>query len=1547
MHGDFSTQRFDTADGDQGVLYQQGRLISDADLTDGEAIALAWRVTAARDVIGADVLAVPAAEPGGYEVISAAVDGTEVLVGLGPGRAWADGVHTLLVGDPTAPTEPVVRRADYLPPPHNPTGTGTDQIADGTRDAVILELWLESLNGFEDPTRLIEFALGGPDTAERVVTHTAIRLLRMGAGETCKTIGTRLRDDLAGHGRLTVSLAPPTVVGGDCPVAEGGGYEGLEHNLYRVEVAETTAGPAMFVWSQVNGGLVGRGLFHGGPDAHVDITANRSAILSSGLTEFYLEAVEPDPDRGHRRVTYGTLATLNADGELDLTAPPTFGTLPGTGEPVFFRLWNGIAPVADFTDATTPVELRDGIRLVFDPPAGAAYRPGSWWTFEVRAGEIANPEVLVDDAPPFGPVISRVPLAEITWTDAADTAEGGEIEDCRTRFRPLTNQKVCCTYLVGNGVTTYGDFNSLEEAADHLPPTGGQLCLLPGVHTANLELVARYGVRITGCRHRTFLFPRVTAPDRPVIRVEGGQDISVSGIDVIAALGSGVELAEGTVALRDVTVEDCRVLALTHGIRVDTASDVRLLRNQVWLLDQPAGITTISLRATGALVAENRTGVWPFEAVPPPEDGDGDGDQPNPSDPCFDADDVTANVELLIIFAQMVWSGVLPTVPTQPYEALGGIHVRAGSERVDLRRNHVAGGIGHGIMLGGAVPGDPAPDEGGSGEPAPDPLVRVTDGGFLAQVRFEDDTPAAKHTLTLTEPGGDGQLSASGITDAAGEVEIDALRGAYLLGVEPGFEVRKISRATVGDRVVHVVVIGPAGDGLDPGTGGFLTTIRILDNVIEQMGLSGIGFGLHAPIQAAAPTPDGSTDDLAELISATLAPTELLATTDLVRDLVIRDNRIVGNLRIVFTDAMRQLAGVVAQGGVSLATVEGLTIEGNEITGNGTDAANPSAGIFLGYGEDVVITGNRITENGPVGSDYREQRSDGLRGGIVVRLASAVLAGATDDGLRKPALVIRDNIVDQTAGRAITALAYGPVSCVGNTLNAEHEGAWGVFDDLVGAVLIMNLGGIHRLQGAGSTSDAQNFTSLAGGGAVRKRKAASAYERAVELMLPGGETLFNSNLVRTGPENRAWTSQLILTADDLGYDGNQSGVFRPDLTYANLVGIAHSLRVTDNRFRERAAAVAMSALTVAGGSTVSAGARAMNMTSQNQGDHCIIAISSGTVPLVESPNQVVNTQFCPGRDGNLTKPQYVLATFLVLWRQLVAPDFEVGRDVAVANVAIDKSVSRLARFQVQTHTAYAAEALRVAAQHGTNDPRTVELVHAAEVRKRKAAVLAVQAEIARVREAPAPSEGVLLEGRVADGTGHAVGGAVVELVGPRGRLLGVSTIADSTGYYAVEIDEKTRETLARGEVFLRLTDADGADLGAPKENVFLGTGRRARHDVTVTRPPFVVDLGGVAPVFIHRPPKPPNPGPGPTGPLRPPRPETPTGPSSRPEADVRVDEVKGVGPVLAERLHAAGIGTAQALIAASDETLSELVGGAGPRLRAAAQEALDTARQQE
>src|SRR5262249_41750566 len=155
-------------------------------------------------------------------------------------------------------------------------------IANGVRDAVVLEVWRDVVNGFQLPDELIEPALGAPDTTERLLTATAFRLLRLEAGDTCDNIGPKLDDHLSHPGELTVTLQPTTIIPGDCPIVEGGGYTGFEHNLFRIEIAETDGAAPMFKWSRWNGGLIGRGIFDA--VAHrVTITANLQPIITSGL----------------------------------------------------------------------------------------------------------------------------------------------------------------------------------------------------------------------------------------------------------------------------------------------------------------------------------------------------------------------------------------------------------------------------------------------------------------------------------------------------------------------------------------------------------------------------------------------------------------------------------------------------------------------------------------------------------------------------------------------------------------------------------------------------------------------------------------------------------------------------------------------------------------------------------------------------------------------------------------------------------------------------------------------------------------------------------------------------------------------------------------------------------------------------------------------------------------------------------------------------------------------------------------------------------------
>ena len=400
----------------------------------------------------------------------------------------------------------------YLVPPADGAAPG----ADGTRDAVVLELWREEISAFQVPEALIEPALGGVDTTARIWHGLALRLLRLGTGQGCDEIGDRLDDDLAHRRRLTVRLEPTQVSNGDCPVVIGGGYSGFEHDLYRVEIADVDGGDAMFKYSRFNGGLVGRGTFDAAVKK-VTIRANRQPILRSGLQSFYLEAFRPLPDRGDAERTaalaeewqlvYGGRAVLASDSEIDLSED-LFGTVPATGdESLFFRLWDDILPVAGFTGG--PVDLRDGIQVGFGAPGPS--QPGDYWTFPVRAGDIGNPELLIDDAPPAGPERVRVSLGVLRWgADTTVTRDDNEIEDCRRVFRPLSDLAPGCCVPVAPG-------DDLPRAIRRIRRQGGGcLCLLPGEHRLHEPLTLAGAADICiegfGLASRLVADPQLQAP---------------------------------------------------------------------------------------------------------------------------------------------------------------------------------------------------------------------------------------------------------------------------------------------------------------------------------------------------------------------------------------------------------------------------------------------------------------------------------------------------------------------------------------------------------------------------------------------------------------------------------------------------------------------------------------------------------------------------------------------------------------------------------------------------------------------------------------------------------------------------------------------------------------------------------------------------------------------------------------------------------------------------------------------------------------------------
>ena len=668
MKGDFSEWDFDSHGNEIGVLHQQGRGLLDQDWNAATVIAAMQRQIMASDAIGSSVAAIPADAKDSFKVTQAEADASGVGITLNPGRVWVDGFVIQVRDWPILP-----QPATYLEPPfHNPA-VDVSSIAVGVRDAVILEVWPESLNAFQDPLRLLEPALGGVDTTERAKLFHRLRLLRLEAGDECGNLADKLRDDFSAKGKLTVTAEEITVTG-DCPVDAGGGYTGFEHYLIRVEIAAPVSGAASFKWSRFNGGLVGRGIKSTTEDK-IAITANDQMINHCGLTSFYLEALLENPETGEWEIAFRADASLSADGELDLTN--MFDTWPGgDGNEAFFRLWDGLQPISGFPVGPSPNPLALGLRLQFEAAAAdnSNYQPGDFWNFPVRAvGAVAfdADAAWPDASAPEGVHYMRVPLAILNWGAVIPTTitAPGQIHDCRHVFQPLAQLDSCCSYTVGDGMVSHGDFDSIQDAIDALPTAGGEICVLDGVFQENLT-INNDNISVHGCGRRSHL---IAETDDPAILIEDAKQLCIRSMQISAHDdGIGILLREVTGTPERISLQELLVNAATlSAIQADAGRYLSICNNSVVMQDVPGAYHAVFITADDVLIEHN---------------------------------EITVAISLDPV------AGTVPVAGTIAAAGRGGLHLGGTCERVQVIDNMIDGGISNGISLGSVVEIDASGD---------------------------------------------------------------------------------------------------------------------------------------------------------------------------------------------------------------------------------------------------------------------------------------------------------------------------------------------------------------------------------------------------------------------------------------------------------------------------------------------------------------------------------------------------------------------------------------------------------------------------------------------------------------------------------------------------------------------------------------------------------------------------------------------------------------------------------------------------------------------
>jgi hypothetical protein len=941
----------------------------------------------------------------------------------------------------------------------------------------------------------------------------------------------------------------------------------------------------------------------------------------------------------------------------------------------YMRLWhdaatpNGIeihtsnnpngAPLGD--TGIVPVFVHDG-------------QAGDYWvaTLRVDSPDRIQPFDLVSPAgmPPAGPRRFYAPLALIAGqavSGAPLSTEIIQVEDCRPRIRPLSDRG-CATLIVGDGIHSFGDFTSIQDALDALGIDGGTVAVRPGVYDGPIT-VKGSNVSLEGCGDATVVRTTGTSAGSALLTITGASNVRVSGFKLQAAGESAVKvngssngvdigsmhLVSGTfdngaftqfgtadfgqvviadkstdVTLHDSVLEPNRQPGIVlGGTSAGSASNVTLTRLNilgsltlenndasplVHIDDQSVNVLLsdstleprgqhgvfVSLGASQILLDRLTVNVHAQQG----SSGGGPSRLVTRARPAVMASFAgSANLTLrrsrIVVddtptdHAAIVAGGDGITIEenhvetlgsgTQPSQAWGGIQILSNSQSIRVTGNEILGGYGHGITLGSVL------------------WVNSNDQNEVL-VNFNFQGAGAGQT----QGGIGGSSLVNGrLTNLIINSPITGLRTHYVpnpfRGIAPG-----ISDIVIADNRIE----GMSTNGISA-----VTVLGLADESLPE--IEGIYIERNV-----------ITGNLKNLAANILNSTPLPLTAS--------------------TFFMRIQLPRIPFGGIVLATATEAHIRDNAIINNATGTATgvlPINGVFVLNGDSIDIDGNRILGNG-VRAPAREPPfvRVGPRAGIAVMLCgTSTASGPTstipnlvdfltnstsnpDDG--GVSLRVTNNTVNHPEGRALIAIATGPVHIEGNYLasqgNAGGDSTSEQFQvgDLV---YVQNLGGPwERFQLDANESDAfQNFTMPVNAMPTLLNQISESPYRYIG---DGGGVLFNNNqtvldwTVQRRPTVAgaplAFFPVVLATLDHLGMLGNQMSLRidnvpanlpsplpdDPEVTepvLSHLLALAMTLKVELNRFSENVKSVFLS---------IMARADLMNSTAFNQSTHDIFSI---------------------------------------------------------------------------------------------------------------------------------------------------------------------------------------------------------------------------------------------------------------------------------------------------------------------------------------------------
>ncbi len=841
----------------------------------------------------------------------------------------------------------------------------------------------------------------------------------------------------------------------------------------------------------------------------------------------------------------------------------------------FLRLWHvAMQP----QDVELPLNTNVGGPSLGDtgvvPVFHTAGRRGDFWIATLR---VDRPGVVVPfdlgtavaGVPPHGPrrFIQRLALVTINEETVPQPSPPHpapvvtETSDTRPRIRRVTDD-TCITATVGDGVNSIGDYPSIQAAIHALPSAGGRIAVHPGQYHEEIQIAGRRNVSIEGCGDATVIETPAFS-NAELITISQSSGITISGLtlnpldqrailiadstdvsigDIAATSGvvtprqtfspgarvSGIPLVDversSNVNLRSLILEgfqrpalqiqNCEVVTLREisafGSKVDgqvpilplvslissalvKMSDSRLSAFGQVALDlsgagtQDIDLTNLSIDVGAFEPTDNLDGVLESRSGVDVESGDRIRLQDSRISMEASSSDAAAVVVKAndVVISGNSFEALRDPDPTKIDNlAWGGLQIRGGSTRVQVLRNHVIGGIGHGITLGSVLwRPNSSPVQSPKGPP---------------------ETKAVRR-----EGAGRGQIAPQTGTVAAGapRIVLNADIGAGFAD-EDGHDFSPVNEGPVVDLTI-------SGNRIEEMRSNGISAITVL-------GLRNLGGDLVEVEQARI--------ERNVIVNNVQAPGASLPLTS----------------ELFPFSASREGAGVplpaLAFGGIVLASASGgIDIRDNVIVGNGSSPVVPISGIFLLTGDAVSITGNRVSDNGALAlapaTGNPNNLLAGVRAGVAVMLAG-VAAGSLDDvspvfsGRIVPdaegsSLRIVGNTISQNEGRALHAVATGPVTVDGNFLLSHgYHGAETVNDRFA-------IGDVVFIQDLGAPCEQFDITRIAS----RDLLDSTRPTEFQDFIAPHGTQPFLLNLSPPGPRSfMGEGGSVLFTNNQVTYD---------------------------------------------------------------------------------------------------------------------------------------------------------------------------------------------------------------------------------------------------------------------------------------------------------------------------------------------------------------------------------------------------------------------------